>query len=197
MRGSVTNEEGNEYSLHAVSLEEPSNLVPEDRRKRPGDELRHSLDGLDHSHFVVFLGILLALPVTPELLEPGLVVVRLLVEDEALDGHEDLEQARLLGPLLRPAALPRAEQAHADLAVFVEVRVEAVRDEGYVVDAGRAVWVLCGQQAVEEEQAALVRRSSWPLDHCTEQILGKKKTFTVSPFHERKRSQYPLKQFMN
>ena len=59
-------------------------------------------------------------------LEAGLVVVRVAHEDQGLDRHEDLQQRRRLGvPRLAALALPRAQQAQADLAALVEVRVEA------------------------------------------------------------------------
>ena len=53
-----------------------------------------------------------------------LVEVWLCVEDESLDGDEDLEEVGARVPLLAPLPTPSAQQRDADLPVLVQVRVQ-------------------------------------------------------------------------
>lgn len=104
-----------------------------------------------------------------------LVEVGLVVEDEAVDGDEDLEEVGAGVPLLTPLPAPRPQQTHAHLPVQVQVRVQLLRTvrsarggtgmalsrvqgaEGRepVVDEGRHVGILVGELDVEEEEAVV------------------------------------------
>lgn len=84
-------------------------------------------------------------------------------------GYKDhLEAVHTSGTHL---AYPGAQQADADLAVVVEVGIEAAAALGQVSKQRRHSWVDVRQLDVKQEHTVLVGRTSRPFDQSREQVL--------------------------
>ncbi|CAB4270414.1 unnamed protein product [Prunus armeniaca] len=85
--------------------------------------------------------------------------VGFLVENQALDRHQNLKDRRLRWvPLLLPFSRSGVEQAEADIPARVKVRV-GPQPERVVVDLGGVCQVIEGEGDVEEEERVEVGRA--------------------------------------
>mmetsp|Transcript_14251 Transcript_14251/g.42031 ORF Transcript_14251/g.42031 Transcript_14251/m.42031 type:complete len:293 (-) Transcript_14251:409-1287(-) len=97
-------------------------------------------------------------------LKPWLIEVRIWNEDEALNTDDNLEEARGEGiPVFAGFSSPSAEEAQADLAVAVEVRVESdlASTRGLEFHLGRDIGVVDGDEGTEEEEPSGVGSPLW------------------------------------
>lgn len=110
------------------------------------------------------------------LLEAWLEKVGLVgAEEEALDGEQDLVEGRAVGdpPLAGAVGGPGAQQAETDLALGVEVRMDALGDAADEEDRGRVLRVSRGQMDVKEEEEVLVERVRRAHDHGTKEVAAR------------------------
>lgn len=106
----------------------------------------------------------------PKCVGSRFIEVGFLVEDEALNREQHLQQRGLLRvPPLAPAAGPGVKEAQADPAILVQVRVQPVPVR-VVVDLGRVGRVIGREGDVEEEEAVVVGCAGGADDRRTEQV---------------------------
>mmetsp|Transcript_59137 Transcript_59137/g.155616 ORF Transcript_59137/g.155616 Transcript_59137/m.155616 type:complete len:346 (+) Transcript_59137:65-1102(+) len=161
---------------------------------------RRALDLLDHrvadrrlaQRLIVLAALQVALGRVAYALVARLVEEGVGHEDEGLDRHEHLQQRRRLRvPRLARVTLPRAQQREADLAILVEVRVDALA-VGDVMDGGRLLRELGRQLKVEGEDGVLVRRAGRADDEGAQQVDSLGERTAVDPLGQACLQQLPL-----
>ena len=141
------------------------------RRREIPERGLHALEREQEGTLVVSSRVVASLVRAQLPLVPRLVVVRLLAQHERLDRDEHLQHRRRLGvpELARLAPGPRAEKREADLAILVEVGVDAfaVRE---VVHRRRLLREIRRQLQIEDKDGVVVRCARRTDDEYAEEI---------------------------